>query len=62
MRIIGAILRHFERMPRGYAADGRVLGLATSAAIASARHDDRRGGARPEPGRADEGRLVDAHG
>ncbi|RRO20607.1 hypothetical protein EIL87_01660 [Saccharopolyspora rhizosphaerae] len=62
MRIIGTILRHLERMPRGYAADGRKLGLATSAAVRSARQHDRRGGARPEPERDDEGRLVDAHG
>lgn len=62
MRIIGSILRRLERMPRGFAADGRMLGLATSAAIESARQDDRRGGARPEPKRVDEGRLVNARG
>ncbi|TWF95724.1 hypothetical protein [Saccharopolyspora dendranthemae] len=62
MRIIGAILRHLERMPRGFAADGRVLGLATSAATRSARQQGDRGGARPEPARDDERRLADARG
>jgi hypothetical protein len=47
MRKLRSILRHFARMPRGYAADGRMLGLATSAAIESSRQ--REGGARPEP-------------
>ncbi|MEU5852612.1 hypothetical protein [Saccharopolyspora shandongensis] len=43
------MLRHFADLPRGYAADGRMLGLATSAAIESSREDRRRsGGARPE--------------
>lgn len=50
MRMLRSILRHFARMPRGYAADGRMLGLATSTAIESSRADRQRaGGARPEP-------------
>ena len=62
MRILGAIRRHLERMPRGYAADGRVLGLATSAAGESARKRIRSGGERaPRPER-DERPLVDARG
>lgn len=62
MRIIGNILRHLERMPRGFAADGRVLGLATSAAIRSARQQGDRGNARPEPTHDDERPLADARG
>ncbi|GAB3690357.1 hypothetical protein [Saccharopolyspora tripterygii] len=62
MRIIGTIRRHLESMPRGYAADGRVLGLATSAAIRSARQQDGRGGARPEPTHDDGRSLADARG
>ena len=62
MRIIGTIRRHLERMPRGFAADGRVLGLATSTAIRSARQQGDRGGARPEPTRDDERPLADARG
>ncbi|MEV0082624.1 hypothetical protein [Saccharopolyspora sp. NPDC050642] len=50
MRILRSVLRHFADLPRGYAADGRMLGLATSAAIDSSRADRQRsGGARSEP-------------
>jgi hypothetical protein len=31
------ILRHFEQMPRGYAADGRQLGLGLATAIKSSK-------------------------
>lgn len=61
MRILGAIRRYLERMPRGYAADGRVLGLATSAAIESTRQGAQRGGDRGRPER-DERQLVGARG
>ncbi|GAA2353735.1 hypothetical protein GCM10009854_34710 [Saccharopolyspora halophila] len=61
MRILGALRRYLERVPRGYAADGRMLGLATSAAIESARQRAQRGGDRERPER-DERQLVDARG
>lgn len=37
VRRLREILRHFAQMPRGYAADGRMLGLATATAIESSR-------------------------
>ncbi|MDR7304386.1 hypothetical protein [Haloactinomyces albus] len=40
MRGLTNIVRHFARMPRGYAADGRMLGLALSTAIDSSRELD----------------------
>lgn len=40
MRGLKNIVRHFARMPRGYAADGRTLGLALSTAIDSSRELD----------------------
>jgi hypothetical protein len=45
LRRLRSILRHFAEMPRGYAADGRMLGLATATAIESNRP---RGGERFE--------------
>ena len=62
MRILGAIRRHLERMPRGYAADGRMLGLATSAAIESARPQRTRSGGERDLPQRDERPLVDARG
>lgn len=43
MRALKNILRHFERMPRGYAADGRMLGLGLATAIDSSRELDSAG-------------------
>ncbi|RCW38781.1 hypothetical protein DFQ14_12028 [Halopolyspora algeriensis] len=40
MRGLKNIVRHFARMPRGCAADGRMLGLALSTAIDSSRELD----------------------
>jgi hypothetical protein len=62
MRILSAIRRHLERMPRGYAADGRMLGLATSAASESARQRMRGGGERAARPERDERPLVNARG
>ncbi len=51
MRGLKRIVRHFARMPRGYSADGRTLGLALSTAIDSSREldspGDRAAAARP---------------
>ncbi|MFC7340504.1 hypothetical protein [Saccharopolyspora griseoalba] len=62
MRILSAIRRRLERLPRGCAADGRVLGLATSAAGEAARRRLRDGGERAAGPERDERPLVDARG
>lgn len=43
MRALKNILRRFERMPRGYAADGQMLGLGLATAIESSRELDSTG-------------------
>lgn len=59
MRGLNSILRHFARMPRGYAADGRMLGLGLSTAIDSSREldspGDRQAAARANPPEREKG-------
>ncbi|GAA4880901.1 MULTISPECIES: hypothetical protein [Saccharopolyspora] len=45
MRRLRSALRHFARLPRGYAADGRLLGLGLATAMESSRRSA--GGDRP---------------
>lgn len=58
MRVLRSILRYFLEMPRGHAADGRVLGLATASAIESTRRGESAPGPEdvvPEPRRVSTG-------
>lgn len=59
MRGLNRIMRYFARMPRGYSADGRMLGLGLSTAIESGREldspGDRAVAARTTPPRREKG-------